>query len=127
MRNIEKLLLVDDDPNILFIAEMGLEDTPEWTVITAQSGREAIENAIREQPDAIVLDMMMPGMDGKMVFQELRMNAQTAGIPVIFMTAKVQQQEIEGYLKMGAAGVITKPFDPMKLSEELKAIFAEAQ
>jgi CheY-like chemotaxis protein len=127
MRKIKKLLVTDDDPNILFIAQMGLEDTPEWTVITAQSGQEAINKAILEKPDAIVLDMMMPCMDGKMTLNKLRQNPETADIPVIFLTAKVQREEIDSYLKMGAAGVITKPFDPMKLSDELKAIFAEAQ
>jgi CheY-like chemotaxis protein len=126
MRKIKKLLVTDDDPNILFIAQMGLEDTPEWTVFTAQSGQEAINKAILEKPDAIVLDMMMPGMDGKMTLNKLRQNPETADIPVIFLTAKVQREEIDSYLKMGAAGVITKPFDPMKLSAELKAIFAEA-
>jgi len=125
MRKIEKLLLADDDPNILFIAEMGLEDTPEWTVITAQSGQEAIDKASSEKPDAIVLDMMMPGMDGTMTFNKIKQNPETAAIPIVFLTAKVQLDEIEAYLKMGAAGVITKPFDPMKLSDELKAIFAE--
>jgi CheY-like chemotaxis protein len=122
MKKIEKLMLVDDDPNILVIAEMGLEDTPEWTVITAQSGQQAIDMAPVENPDAIVLDMMMPGMDGKTVFSKLKQNPKTAEIPVVFLTAKVQSHEVDAYLKMGAAGVITKPFDPVTLSRELKAI-----
>jgi CheY-like chemotaxis protein len=125
MRKIEKLMLVDDDPNILLIAEMGLEDTPEWTVITAQSGQEAIDRAPVENPDAIVLDMMMPGMDGKTVFGKLKQNPKTAEIPVVFLTAKVQSHELDNYLKMGAAGVITKPFDPVTLSRELKAILMD--
>jgi CheY-like chemotaxis protein len=116
---IEKILLVDDEPNIQLIAQIGLEDRPDWRLVLASSGTEALEKIASEQPDLVLLDMMMPGMDGKTTLAKLREHPHGANLPVIFMTAKVQKDEIAGYLALGVAGVITKPFDPMTLSEEI--------
>jgi len=116
---IQKILLVDDDSNIQMIAQMGLEDRSDWNLVLASSGREALEKAVNEKPDIILLDIMMPGMDGKETFSKLKEQPTSANIPIIFMTAKVQTHEIETYLKMGASGVITKPFDPMTLSQDI--------
>lgn len=119
---IQKILLVDDDHNIQLIAQMGLEDRPDWCVVTASSGPEALEKVKEENPDLILLDMMMPGMDGKTTYSKLREQSSGSRIPVIFMTAKVQSHEMQSYLDLGAAGVISKPFDPMTLSQEIAAI-----
>lgn len=113
-----KLLLVDDDENIRFVAELSLEG--EWQISSASSGRQALELAVDYKPDVILLDMMMPGMTGAEVFAKLRQIDVTKGIPVIFMTAKVQKEEVAQYMALGATGVILKPFDPMSLSEEIE-------
>lgn len=124
--NISKILLVDDDKNIQLIAQIGLEDMPDWQIILASSGQECVNKATSELPDLILLDMMMPGMDGRTTLAKLRENPATASIPVIFMTAKVQKHEVDSYLSLGVAGVITKPFDPITLSQDILAILARA-
>lgn len=122
--NIKKVLLVDDDQNIRFVVQMSLEGLTEWKVVTADSGKAALALAPVELPDLIMLDVMMPEMDGPTTFMKLQDNAELRSIPVIFMTAKVQTHELESYLNIGAAGVISKPFDPMTLPEEIKKILS---
>lgn len=117
---MQKILLVDDDPHIREIAQISLED--DFQVVLAASGPEALSLSQAESPDLIILDMMMPGMDGVTTLAKLRENAQTASIPVIFMTAKVQAQELDSYRALDVAGVLSKPFDPMKLPSEIKRI-----
>ncbi len=116
---IQKILLVDDDPNIQMIAQMGLEDRPEWKVSLASSGIEALEKFSAEKPDLVLLDMMMPGMDGVTTLSKIKEQPEYSHIPIIFMTAKVQKHEIEKYLTTGVAGIITKPFDPMTLTQDI--------
>jgi len=118
----KKILLVEDDDNIRLITRTSLEGLTSWKVIEANSGHVALGLADAELPDLILLDIMMPGMDGPTTFSHLKENASTGAIPVIFMTAKVQTQEVEGYIKLGAAGVITKPIDPMLLPEQITSI-----
>lgn len=113
-----KILLIDDDDNIRFVAEMSLEE--DWTVVTASSGVEGIALAKEEKPDVILLDYMMPSMDGSMTLAKLREIEECRQIPIIFMTAKVQPQEVQSYVDLGVAGLIVKPFDPMTLSEQIK-------
>jgi len=120
--NIKKVLLVDDDQNIRFVAQMTLEGLTEWKIIPAESGKAAIETAPKEMPDLILLDVMMPEMDGPTTLKKLQENPALRPIPVIFMTAKIQTDELENYLKLGAAGVIGKPFDPMTLPDEIAKI-----
>ena len=117
-----RLMVVDDIPANVKLLEAKL--TQEYyEVITANSGAEAIERAVAESPDVILLDVMMPGMDGPTTFTELRNIPGLQHVPIIFMTAKVQKHEIEDYKRLsGAAGVITKPFDPMTLLKEIQAI-----
>lgn len=117
--NIQKVLLVDDDQNIRFVAQMSLEGLTSWHIMLAESGQDALVKASTETPDLILLDMMMPGMDGPTTFEKLRQQKELSQVPIIFMTAKVQPHEVASYLKLGALGVITKPFDPMKLAEEI--------
>lgn len=120
-----KVLLVDDDTNIRMVAVMGLEDEMEWEIQEASSGQEAIHLASVQKPDLILLDMMMPGMDGISTFGKLRELDNAKDTPIIFMTAKVQPEEIESYKILGARGVIIKPFDPITLAKEIEEILGQ--
>jgi CheY-like chemotaxis protein len=122
---ISKVLLVDDEPDIRRIAHLSLHRVGKLQVVMASSGAEALELAPRERPDVVLLDVMMPELDGPSTFQRLRASAATAGIPVIFMTAKAQKHEVEAFRALGAAGVIPKPFDPMTLAAEVRRIVSE--
>lgn len=119
---IHKLLLVDDDANIRTLALMGLEGLTDWHVEQADSGQAALELASTNVPDVILLDMMMPSMDGIATYARLQKIEALRHVPVIFITAKVQSTEVEKYLELGVAGVITKPFDPMQLPEQIKSL-----
>ena len=119
---IQKVLMVDDEPDIRKIGLLSLRSVGKLTALAASSGEEALALAAQEKPDLILLDVMMPGMTGPDVLARLRQSPETASIPVIFMTAKVQKAEVEGYRALGAAGVISKPFDPMLLSAQIRAI-----
>ncbi len=117
-----KILLIDDEDDIRTIAELSLGTVGGFEVVLADNGRRGVELALEERPDAILLDVMMPGMDGPTTLSAIREKAGGAQIPIIFMTAKIQSKEREGYLALGAAGVIPKPFDPMTLANEVKTI-----
>ncbi len=121
-RNLSKILLVDDEPDIRRIGQISLEHVGKWIVVQAQSGLQALSLAAHEQPDVILLDVMMPDLDGPGTFARLREDPATAGIPVIFMTAKAQPHEVASYRALGAAGVIAKPFDPMTLPRDVRSI-----
>lgn len=112
-----KVLIVDDEKSIREILEMSLED--EWTVVTATSGQDGIDVASREKPDLILLDRMMPGMDGLTTLEKLRSNPDTADIPVIFLTARVQTRDMADYQGLHVLGVLSKPFDPMTITDEI--------
>ncbi|HEY9757411.1 MAG TPA: response regulator [Oculatellaceae cyanobacterium] len=119
---IKKVLLVDDDQNIRFVAHLTLEGLTPWEIMEAQSGPDALKKVQEAPPDLVLLDMMMPGMDGPTTFSKLKEIPQMANVPVIFMTAKVQTHEVASYRELGATGVITKPFDPMTLATEIRQI-----
>ncbi|PRQ07521.1 response regulator [Enhygromyxa salina] len=122
MAQINTILLVDDEPDIRTIAEMSLSHVGGWKTVLASSGAQALELAVTHKPDVILLDVMMPEMDGVATFKALAAQPETRDIPVIFMTAKVQSHEKERYVGFGAAGVIPKPFDPMQLPKEIRGI-----
>ena len=122
-----KVLLVDDDDDIRTIGELALVEVGGMPTVLASSGPMALEVAEREQPDVVLLDVMMPGMDGPTTLRRLREQASTAAIPVVFVTAKVQHHEVQRYLDLGAVGVIAKPFDPMELPDEVRAIMARVR
>ncbi len=119
---IEKILIVDDDEDILAVTELAARAIGKWEVILARSGQEALDEAREAAPDVILLDAMMPGLDGTTTLAKLREDPATAGIPVIFLTAKVQSHEIERYQALGAVGVIPKPFDAMALPDEIRRL-----
>ncbi len=119
---IEKVLIVDDDEDILAVAQLAARKIGKWDVTLARSGQEALEEARETLPDVILLDVMMPGLDGTTTLAKLREDPATASIPVIFLTAKVQSHEIERYQELGALGVIRKPFDAMALPDEVRRL-----
>lgn len=126
MTSLQKILFVEDDPDIQMVAQLALEAVGGYTVQMCSSGKEALAVAEQFAPDLILLDVMMPGMDGPTTLIELRKKPSLTQTPVIFMTARVQRHEIEQYLAMGAADVISKPFDPMTLSAQVADIWVKA-
>lgn len=126
MSELETVLIVDDDDDIRTIGTISLGTVGGMSVRQASSGPEGASMAREEGPDVILLDMMMPGLDGLGTLAELRADPRTAEIPVIFMTAKAQSRDLPQYLAAGAIGVIAKPFDPMTLAEEVRALVAAA-
>ncbi|WP_102227016.1 response regulator [Acidimangrovimonas sediminis] len=123
MGDLPKILHVEDDPDIREIALMALEIVGGLEVAQCASGAEALERAATEAPDLLLLDVMMPGMSGDETLAALRRLDQFAETPAIFMTAKAQQSEVERLRQIGARDVITKPFDPMTLADEILAIW----
>ncbi|HEY8938949.1 MAG TPA: response regulator [Cellvibrio sp.] len=126
-RELTRILYVEDDPDIQAIAMMVLETISGFTVEACSCGSEALQKAVAFNPDLILLDVMMPGMDGPETLKGLRGFPELEKTPVVFMTAKVQPQEVQAYLGMGAVGVIAKPFDPMTLAQELRDIWGRQQ
>lgn len=119
---LKRVLIIDDEACIQAIARLGLKMEADWDVLTASSGAEGIAIAESQQPDAILLDVMMPGMDGLATFGQLQANPATQSIPVILLTAKVQASEQSQFKRLGVAGVIPKPFNPLTLASEMAAI-----
>jgi CheY-like chemotaxis protein len=116
------ILLVDDDADIREVAAISLEAVGDWRVSRASSGLEGVAKALGERPDAILLDVMMPGIDGPATYERLQADPLTRSIPVIFLTAKARTADRHRFEQLGAAGMLTKPFDPMTLSDEVAAI-----
>lgn len=121
---LTRILYVEDQPDIRLVAKMALEAVGGFTVMACESGAEALRCAPEARADLLLLDVMMPGMDGPGLLALLREMPATAKIPVIFMTAKVQASEVALYKGLGALEVIAKPFDPMALSDQLRRIWA---
>jgi CheY-like chemotaxis protein len=117
-----RVLVVDDEGDVRRITRLSLARVGKMDVSDAESGPEAVQKAVLEQPDAILLDVMMPSMDGPATLAALRGRPETAEIPVIFVTAKVMASELERLRGLGAVGVLTKPFDPMTLASEVRAM-----
>ena len=113
------ILIIDDEKDIREIAQASLELVAGWTITTAGSGIEGLEKAVSEKPEAILLDLMMPDMDGITTIGKLRNQPATQHIPVIFMTAKVGASDRQRLTQAGAMAVIAKPFDPLKLHHQI--------
>lgn len=114
------VLIVDDEDDARAIALLGLRMKTDWTLLEANSGQQALDMAAAQSPDAILLDMMMPEMDGKATLQKLKENPQTQTIPVILMTAKVQPLAQTGIVPDDVVTVFAKPFRPLTLATELR-------
>lgn len=115
-----RVLYVDDEADIREVAAMSLELDARLDVRTCASGSEALQVAPDWKPDLILLDVMMPGIDGPKTLAGLKADARTADVPVVFITARTQSYEIERFLSLGAIGVIAKPFDPMALAGQAR-------
>ena len=120
---LSRILYVEDQVDIRLVAKMALEAVGGFTVIACASGQEALSSAPTAMADLLLLDIMMPGMDGPSTLKALRELPATAHTPVIFMTAKVQTAEVAQYMELGALHVIPKPFDPMELSAQIRRIW----
>lgn len=120
---LQRILYVEDEPDIQTVARLALEGIGGFTVETCNSGIEALERVDDFDPDLILLDVMMPGMDGPTTLQALRERPATAATPIVFMTAKVQPQEIAQFKALGALDVVAKPFDPMTLAQTIRSIW----
>jgi CheY-like chemotaxis protein len=117
-----RILIIDDEDDIREVAALSLETVAGWDVATANSGAQGLARAIEQQPDAILLDVMMPGMDGPTTFRELRKNPTTSHIPVILLTAKVQSNDQRRFADLGVEAVLLKPFDPLTLSTQIATV-----
>ncbi|MGH2839545.1 MAG: response regulator [Solirubrobacteraceae bacterium] len=118
------ILLVDDEDDIREVAEISLVAVGGWRVSSASCGTEGIAKALATRPDAILLDVMMPDLDGPSTFRRLQDDPKTRDIPVILLTAKVQTADRRRFEELGVAGMLTKPFDPMCLPAQVAAILA---
>lgn len=115
----KRILVIDDEERIQEVIQTCLEILKGWEVFTASSGSEGLLKAQTQQPDAILLDVSMPEMDGLATFQKLQENSATQSIPVLLLTAKVQPADQAGFAQLGVAGVIAKPFDPLTLAVQV--------
>lgn len=125
MTALSRILYVDDDPDLRAIAEISLRDLNGFTVALCGGGEEAISIAPRFAPQLILLDVAMPGMDGIETFKRLRLFPQLEDTPIAFVSAKVKCHDVHAYLALGAAGVIPKPFDVLKLGDHARRIWQE--
>ena len=123
MSTLKRVMYVEDEPDIQAVARLALELVGGFTVKVCSSGEEALREAEAFAPEMILLDVMMPGMDGPTTLKALRALPALATVPVAFMTAKVQPQEVARYTDLGALGVIAKPFDPMTLASDVRRLW----
>lgn len=121
--SLNRILLVEDDRDIQVIVRVALENVGGFTVEVCGSGKEALDKGPGFAPDLILLDVMMPGMDGPDTFKLLRELPETKETPVVFLTAKAKEQEVARYKQMGAIDVIVKPFDPMTIADTVRGIW----
>lgn len=121
MNRALRVVLIDDDPDLRKLVKLTLEFTAGWDVVTAPDGREGVETVRRVLPDVAVVDLMMPGMDGYEVCARLCADPATAGVPVVFLTARQELDEAR-IRASGARGVVVKPFQPDSLAEELRRL-----
>jgi CheY-like chemotaxis protein len=122
MSQSKRILIIDDDDDIRQVAALSLEAVAGWSVITASDGAAGIELAAKEKPDAILLDVMMPEMDGPTTFKLMQENPAIKNIPVMLLTAKVQGVDQRRFASLGVAAVLFKPFDPLTLSQQISTV-----
>jgi DNA-binding response OmpR family regulator len=118
----KRVLVIDDEDGVREVIQFSLEAIAGWDVITASSGHEGLLKAGNEQPDAILLDVMMPNLDGVATFQQLQRQPSTQCVPVILLTAKAQAREEKQFLQLGIAGIVIKPFKPQDLVQQVRTI-----
>ena len=116
---MRRILIIDDEDDIREVAALSLEATAGWEILTANSGAKGIEVAVAQQPDAILMDVMMPEVDGPTTFGLMQKNPAVAGIPVLLLTAKVQGIDQRRFANLGVTAVLFKPFDPLTLAAQI--------
>ena len=119
---MKRILIIDDEDDIREVAALSLETVAGWNVLTANCGLEGIRKALTEQPDAILMDVMMPAMDGPTTFREMQKSPELAGIPVLLLTAKVQGVDQRRFAGLGVAAILFKPFDPLTLAAQISEV-----
>ena len=124
-RPLNRICYVEDDEDIQRIVRMSLERVGKMTVEVVGDPTKAIEAMTGFHPDLVMLDWMMPKMDGPAVFRQMKLRPDTSHLPVVFITAKAAQRDLDELMKMGAAGTISKPFNPKDLPDQLRAIWAK--
>ncbi|WP_240224830.1 response regulator [Rheinheimera hassiensis] len=125
MNELQSIMHVEDDPSIQQVAKIALEAVGGFSVHTCASGKQALTDYPSVTPQLILLDVMMPGMDGPTTLHQLQNQYDLTKVPVVFMTAKVQSNEVASYKALGAADVVAKPFDPMTLSNQIRQIWID--
>lgn len=123
MTELVRILHVEDDPAIQQVAKIALEAVGGFEVCSCSGGLEALEQFADFAPQLVLLDVMMPGMDGPETLRQLQQRFDLSALPVVFMTAKVQSHEVQSYKDLGAVDVVVKPFDPMTLSDRIRQIW----
>ena len=123
MNELKRILYAEDEPDVQTVVELTVQTMSDYEIKICDNGKKLLENVEEYNPDLILLDVMMPEMDGPTTFKHLQENEKTKNIPVVFMTAKAQVHEIETFKETGVLGVITKPFDPINLCNEIKKIW----
>jgi len=119
---MRRILIIDDEDDIREVAALSLEATAGWEIITANSGAKGIEVAVAQQPDAILMDVMMPEVDGPTTFRNMQQNSAISNIPVLLLTAKVQGVDQRRFAGLGVAAVLFKPFDPLTLADQISEV-----
>ncbi|MBU2223488.1 MAG: response regulator [Gammaproteobacteria bacterium] len=125
MDSLVRIMHVEDDTSIQDVVRVALEIVGGFQVNTCSCGQDALDQFTPFQPQLILLDVMMPGMDGPTTLKQLQQQFDLSQVPVVFMTAKVQANEIESYKALGAQDVVVKPFDPMTLSNQIRQIWLD--
>lgn len=123
MNTLKRLLYVEDEPDIRAVAQVALQHIGGFDLKVCESGEQAVREAVAFSPDMVLLDVMMPGMDGPGTLRALRALPELQAVPMAFMTAKVQPDEVAQFVAMGAVDVIAKPFDPMTLADQVRALW----
>jgi CheY-like chemotaxis protein len=127
VKELQRITYVEDEPHIREIVQLALEELGGFTLHVCESGPEALDTAPIFHPDLVLLDVMMPGMNGIQTFRSLKDLPQMANTPIVFITAKAQKHEIQQYRSLGAIDVIPKPFNPITLPSDIQAIWMRAQ
>jgi CheY-like chemotaxis protein len=123
MAELKKILYAEDEPDVQTVVELTVQTMSDYEIKICDNGKILLDCVRDYNPDLILLDVMMPEMDGTTTFKHLQENEDTKRYPVIFMTAKAQLHEVEQFKEMGAIGIITKPFNPITLCDEIKSIW----
>lgn len=123
MTELKKILYAEDEVDVQTVVELTIQTMSDYQIKICNNGKELLEQVEEYKPDLVLLDVMMPEMDGPTTYENLQKNEKTKKIPVVFMTAKAQVHEVEKFRETGALGVITKPFDPMALCDEILEIW----